>query len=233
MKKDPSHKQSDKVLGDISPREAKTLLVEWANLPDIPKSAIDEDVKEWESGHVVDVKRKYPQHGRLVVRHPKVFSAAVSFGSIDADINLATVIELGHCRDLLRKAWTAPDKWHRDWYVDELRREWHKFYPGPVQRETWRTLETAEGAFPFPSLEYAEVPPPSSRFEAIMFYFKTVVADRAKVCQAASCPAPYFIPRLHWRKYCSIDCTREGKREAKLKWWHENKSEIAKRKERQ
>ena len=49
-------------------------------------------------------------------------------------------------------------------------------------------------------------------------------ADCLRYCRNPECLMPYFIAQRQDQKYCSIGCTTHGQREAKRKWWHENRA---------
>jgi hypothetical protein len=70
-------------------------------------------------------------------------------------------------------------------------------------------------------------PPPQTPFEQAAFQFHRVAA-RARHCNNFDCPAPYFFARRKGQKYCTPKCAGVGEREAKRRWWHENKHRIRK-----
>lgn len=47
--------------------------------------------------------------------------------------------------------------------------------------------------------------------------------DHFGFCRNPGCLAPYFFARRKDQRYCSVDCAGPAKREAKLRWWHQNK----------
>jgi hypothetical protein len=66
-------------------------------------------------------------------------------------------------------------------------------------------------------------PPEISPLEAALYYLQEGIGDRAKHCGYAGCRNPYFVAEKRWQKYCSEACASPSNREAKRKWWHENK----------
>jgi predicted RNA-binding Zn ribbon-like protein len=49
-------------------------------------------------------------------------------------------------------------------------------------------------------------------------------AGRLRKCLNPGCPyTPYFIADHGKTQYCSVECGQWGQRQAKLKYWHENK----------
>jgi hypothetical protein len=75
------------------------------------------------------------------------------------------------------------------------------------------------------SVQRPEEPPPQTAFEQAAFYLYRV-ATRARVCNSSDCPAPYFLSVKKGQKYCSTKCSGLGEREAKRRWWHENKDRL-------
>jgi hypothetical protein len=203
-----SHKQGRKILGVISPRDAERLLLAWANLPDLP----------------------YPSNadaacGRLISQNPEVFSF-IPLAETDA---LGSAMISGYfmeIRHLLRRAWVAPDRRHRDWYLFHLRKQFHQWKSQsewwsvhPPVHPDWATGEEAKGL-----LEREAEPPEITHFEAAVFYLQTSVAERAKYCGGPHCPAPYFVATKRWQKYCTEECAGPALRESKRRWWTENRA---------
>jgi hypothetical protein len=52
-------------------------------------------------------------------------------------------------------------------------------------------------------------------------------AEHLVYCGNPECPAPYFIATRKDQRYCSDDCAAPAKRQAKLKWWNENRAGVA------
>jgi hypothetical protein len=68
-------------------------------------------------------------------------------------------------------------------------------------------------------------PPPQTEFEQAAFHFQRV-AMRARCCNNPDCLSPYFFIVKKGQKYCSSKCAGAGEREAKRRWWHENKARL-------
>lgn len=49
-------------------------------------------------------------------------------------------------------------------------------------------------------------------------------ADLMRVCMNPECPARYFIAYRRTQKFCSEKCAGPGQREAKRRWWNENRA---------
>jgi len=75
-------------------------------------------------------------------------------------------------------------------------------------------------------------PPPQTAFEHTIFHFQRA-ARRARHCIYVECPAPYFLNVKKSQKYCSKKCAAAGEREAKRRWWHENKDKRNRRSKKQ
>ncbi len=203
-----SKKSGNKILGVISRRDAERLLLDWANLPNLAYLPASEQARQ-----------------RMRSRYPDLF------GGLD-EIELGGLLLV--VRDQLRQAWDASDRRHRDWYLFQARQTFHQI---PIidrarregllgmnddvrNRDNFRQ-NLARG---FELAGRLEEPPPSSPFEATLFHFQTVIADRAKHCQNPECPAPYFIAAKRWQKYCSEECAGPALRESKRRWWAENRA---------
>src|SRR5205085_5065924 len=65
-------------------------------------------------------------------------------------------------------------------------------------------------------------PPAITPIEGSLFYFQRA-SDKARHCGNAECDAPYFFATKKGQKYCSDACAIPAQREAKLKWWHDNR----------
>jgi hypothetical protein len=132
-----------------------------------------------------------------------------------------TSLALLSYRETLRKAWDAPDRRRRDWYTFQLR---HAFEfskrlkaAGEDVEQLWREGNRER------LMELME-PPSITPLEAVAFYFQTYIAERAKHCGGPDCLAPYFIAVKRWQKYCSEKCAGPATREAKRKWWNDNRA---------
>jgi hypothetical protein len=100
----------------------------------------------------------------------------------------------------LRQAWDEPDQRIRDWRIYELRRKFHE-----------ETNPDRKGE-----------PPSLTPFEQAMFHFQRI-AGRARHCPNPTCSTPYFLATKKGQKYCSEPCAIPAQREAKRRWWAENR----------
>ncbi|HWY69575.1 MAG TPA: hypothetical protein VNX88_12975 [Terriglobales bacterium] len=136
----------------------------------------------------------------------------------------------------LRKAWDTPDARARDWYIFQLRfghaalerslkmRE-NPLYP--MEEALLKPRSTPAGKPGAGSSETMaewlfEPPPQATPLEAALFHFSKI-GDRAKHCGYTDCHTPYFIAEKRWQKFCSEACAGPANREAKRKWWSENR----------
>jgi hypothetical protein len=125
------------------------------------------------------------------------------------------MFDLFRMRDYLRKAWDAKDRRTREWHIFQMR----SFFSVLT-----RMRSDEAKRFDNPNEEWLEEAPPITELEAVAFYFQTVIADRAKRCAGLECPAPYFIAKKRWQKYCSEECAGPAMREQKKQWWRDNRA---------
>jgi hypothetical protein len=164
-------------------------------------------------------------------RYPTVF------GNLD-DTQL--VVVLLQVQKFLRKTWGVSDVRHRDWYLTQMRDSFHQlpylyelpgaesyrpFYDLPIDDEDRSEIAHAvQHERRMNNNKLFSEPPPVTPFEAAAFYFQKALADRARCCAGGlACPAPYFVAKKRWQKYCSEACAGPANREAKRRWWHEHK----------
>jgi hypothetical protein len=193
-------KERSKILGVISVHDAEVVLHHLANLKD--------------QGGI----RRFIKNNRQIV------------APVVTDDTAETEDRLWTLRNHLRTAWDAPDRRAREWHVFQLRRKFSEWSLEPFVLFTDPDFKKKMG-FDDPHrpdklgqpIDLSEQPPADTALEAVMFYFQTTIGDRAKHCGNTDCPAPYFIAEKRWQKYCSEDCAGPANREAKRKWWHENK----------
>lgn len=113
---------------------------------------------------------------------------------------LKLLLFLSRC---VRKAWTAPDVRTRDWRMFGLRAQLFSIY-----------LDLDD---PWP-----DSPPPMVALEQALWYLQAQ-GRRAKCCGNEYCSAPYFFATRKNQKFCCDECAIPAKREAKLRWWNENR----------
>ena len=220
-----SRKQVSKILGAITRADAERLLVDWANLHDLPYSAVEAKlIREKLSAGIPVVPTE--ECRRLVKRNPQVFGRGAldwEWGGV-AGFGL-TGFDLIEIRNLLRRAWDAPERRSREWYCFHLRQ---RFYGWQASADFIRAHKT-ETASPLMDKGWSELnfldPPPVTPFEAAVFHLQTSIAERAKHCgNNSECPAPYFIAVKKWQKYCSEECAGPANRESKRQWWRDNRA---------
>jgi hypothetical protein len=56
----------------------------------------------------------------------------------------------------------------------------------------------------------------------LQFDLLTCPPERIKVCKWEGCGHPYFIAGDLKRRFCSVECSEEGRREVKRSWWEKN-----------
>jgi hypothetical protein len=205
-----SSKTGNQILGILSATRAERLLLDWANAPETEDFA--EMSRAWHRRDPndvtpLDLDRPYQ---RLSNRYPDVFPDQ----SRDS-IKFARVFGM-----FLRKAWRASAGRERDWYLADAESISHR------ERE-WLTGETEQGRHRIALDRFKEPPPHPTPLEAALAYFRRS-ADRALYCPNPDCPAPYFFATRKGQKYCSSVCALPSQREAKRRWWNENRAKSKK-----
>jgi hypothetical protein len=102
--------------------------------------------------------------------------------------------------ELLRLAWDAPTPRKREWY-----------------------LHDAESLYHHDTGRFGDPPTHATPLEAMLYHFRRNVG-RALHCPNPDCVAPYFFSQKKGQKYCSDVCALPAQREAKRRWWRENKA---------
>jgi hypothetical protein len=217
-----SRKRVSKILGAaLTPTDAERLLVDWANLPDLPYSANERKLLQEKLTAGIPVAPP-DECRRLVKRNVQVFGPNAldwEWGGVSG-FGL-TAFDLIETRDLLRRVWTAPERRSREWYSFHLRL---MFYGWEARADFIRNHPVSTITDPgWSKLSYFD-PPPVTPFEASVFYLQTSIAERAKRCGNSDCPAPYFIAVKKWQKFCSEKCAGPANRESKRQWWRDNRA---------
>jgi len=198
-----SRKSRDQILGVISRKDAERLLLDLANLQ-------ESDVR------------------RLMTHNRKILAPLI------ADEKGANEYRLFTLRNHLRKAWNEPDRRTREWHIFQLRRkfnEWSLKVSGiPINPFDFQKIMGFDDPDRKDHLGQAidpfEQPPPLTPVEAAMFYLQTAIGDRAKHCANPTCSIPYFLGTKKGQKYHDDICAQHGQREAKRKWWNENRAKT-------
>ncbi|MFZ0915029.1 MAG: hypothetical protein WBQ76_13940 [Candidatus Korobacteraceae bacterium] len=208
QRKSPT-KSEDQVLGMLSVDETKAFLLDSINLPwavDYPEARphFERWLKRWQrlftyKAETEDAKWKTMQ----VPREPLELFAPI-------------------VRTTLCRLWGERDARQRDWYFYRLRdahRQMVRHLEGwPENDAVWGGAKTVQRL-----LDYAlQDVPRLSPFEAAVYWLQ--INQKLMVyCEGPVCPAPYFFRMEKGQKYCSPECADPVRRQAKLKWWNENR----------
>jgi len=202
------------VLGILAPSRAQEFLRELANLPGEFSPIPNELAYSRAMSAINRLRRKYPG----------------AFGEVPY---IGTLV----LRDLVRKAWSAPDPRHAEWYLFRLR----NLQYGAAHR--MRTVQRASTASAKPEpeipggipgteneakrfMEQSE-PPPKTDIEAALVYLQKNLG-RARFCPNEDCATPYFFLTKKGQKFCSPECATPARQESKRRWWQENRGNAAK-----
>jgi hypothetical protein len=198
----------------MSEKKAETLLLDWANLPEIGP-----DLQNAGSGAYKHLHRLYPE----------VFSQEFGFDINDSE-GLFEFLRLAfQFRVLLRKAWDAPDLFHQDWYMHQIQHIAHyirtESQANKALAKVWgdsaamfKTSETAINQITEPPLE-------ASRIEAVVYHLRRNI-HRALHCPNPDCANPYFFSTKKGQKYCSTICARPAQLESKKRWWSDYRAKL-------
>jgi hypothetical protein len=217
QKKSPV-KPADQVLGVLSVDEAKRFLLDCINLP-------------WSVN--------YPEHRdhfeRWLRRWQRLLTYKVELEVEDDDSAESQVqwenqqvpreqLELFApiVRTTLCRIWGERDPRQRDWYFYRLRdahRQMIRHLEGWQEHNAiWDGSKTVQQL-----LDYAlQEVPRISAFEAAVYWLQ-LNQNLMVYCEGPVCPAPYFFRTEKGQKYCSPECADPARRQAKLKWWNENR----------
>lgn len=194
-----SRKQGDQILGTIPKKRAEQFLVELANTRFIAAAEHYDD--------------RAPSS--RVMKYLDVLKPQSPAQPTPAELyDLAALVAF-----YFRKIWDAPDQRHRDWFLFKLREFWWNWYLRV------NTGELSKAFHLTPVVQSALriwTPPEPTAFEAVLFYLQRDV-DRLRHCPNPDCVSPYFIATKKGQKYCSDACAVPAQREAKRKWWAENR----------
>ncbi len=118
------------------------------------------------------------------------------------------IVSLHHIHyfaERLRRAWSETDERLREYSIFELRQEFHKATDP----------------------DHPNNPPALTPFEHAMFFLQRNLG-RARKCANPECDAPYFFSKQYKpQRYCDPKCAGTAKREAKRRWWANNRSKSA------
>jgi hypothetical protein len=115
-------------------------------------------------------------------------------------------------------------------YQERLFDGWLEHRPGASLEETicedWLSLDKS-GLHVDWTPKMKGIRPNASSLPKVLVWACLMHAEHLGVCRNLECPTPYFIASRKDQRYCSQECAWPAKREAKLKWWHENRAKDA------
>ncbi len=232
MKRKSQQEPTNQILGMLSIKEIKSFLMDCVNLPnpiDYPKnhSQFDRWLKRWQRLFTYQIEA---EGGK---RRPTPF-ARESLESFVPKV-----------RTGLRRIWYEKDARQRDWYFYRLRDEYQRIIvsaenphiidfarPDAANRllkldrvsrkrkdnsgQRARFFETWAGR-----TDLLDDAPTICPFEAAVYWLQ--INQKLMVyCAGPVCAAVLFRTEKG-QKYCSPECADPARREAKLKWWNENR----------
>ena len=193
----------------LTPRDHRRFLVELANLPEI-QSGNDAVVSAW--GRFTMKFLPWMEFLHLVGGG---FSA--EDGTSDSPFGIGATVRTAWMRTLrgrlylggaaelsatLRRAWSKPTCQERETGILAALVDLSQYYSAKSGRRFALVQEPLAPAF----------------LQAIH------AADLMRVCQNPDCPARYFIADRRTQKFCSEKCAGPAQREAKRRWWNENRA---------
>lgn len=215
------------VLGALSVEEARTFLIECANLPDADhQQRFNRWLVRWQ--HFFNFQTKV-EDGTW--RHRNIEKEQL--------VHFVPKVQQG-----LWRIWREQDSRQRDWYLFRLRDDYHRmiiraenpdlFDPtasnavsllkllervsrdrGDNSHQRARLIEREMGS---DLLQYV---PKICPFEAALYWLQ--VNQRLMLCcPGPNCAAPYFFRSEKGQKFCSQQCADDSRRETKLRWWNES-----------
>lgn len=171
---------------------------------------------------------------RLIKRYPEFFASLQPPGTpppkAESTIPTAHWELVARVQQFLRLAWDAPDLRTREWLIFKTRDQYYFHTVRLPLFEARVGPDPAAGNLSQQSdEEYAASiqAPPFVPFEQLMYRFQRM-ADLAFHCGNPECPAPYFFAKKKSQRFCSEDCSAPAKREAKRRWWRENRGKTTK-----
>jgi hypothetical protein len=239
-----SRKGSNQILGMVSDADARRLLLDWVNTDSFSRDngvrkrlllrhpeifadldpAIYNEKPFDDPAEVITPERR--QLRRLI---GQVFSLIANVGTY------------------LQAGWNESDPRRREWLFVKSRLLYHSGLDGlraamqgvrmghsevrevkdgveqpprPVRRLQVDTPDDLHLAF---ALRLAALEVSLTPFEAAMFHLQTHLTDKIRRCPNQTCPAPYFFAVKRAQKFCSTKCAEPAQREAKRRWWNENR----------
>jgi hypothetical protein len=125
-------------------------------------------------------------------------------------------------RTTLSRLWREKDLRQRDWYCYRLRDVHRKMVRHLEGREEhcqeWGDPKTIQNIMDYALQEVPRI----SLFESAISWAQTN-QKLMLYCANPLCETPYFFRTVKGQKFCSVECAATVRKEAKLKWWNENR----------
>jgi len=223
----------DHVLGTLSAGAIRKFLMDCLNLP-----------------NPIDYPEHRPQFERWLKRWERLFTFRGETEDGEYQTMQVPRKELERfaprVRTTLRRIWNEGDARQRDWYFYRLRDEYHRLLVR-LENPYLLDLTDANAAARLADFEQESQQRGDDAGQRIAFFQRCVVGadlfeEAPRICpfEAAvywlqmnqklmvycagpMCAAPYFFRSEKGQKYCSPECADPARKEAKLKWWNENR----------
>jgi len=241
MKTNSPERHENQVLGILPVAQVQNFVLDSVNLP-------------W----AIDYPGYRPHFERWLRRWSSLFSFKTEDDQGKLRINEIPKDRLAgfalHLGVILRRIWSERDGRQRDWYFYRLRDSFHQMIVrlenphlieigdrdivanliqlerlsherGDNSSQRARVFQNATGA------HLLEDVPKLCPFEASIYWLQ--LNQRLMLyCEGPTCPAPYFLRTEKGQKFCKPECANPARREAKRRWWHENRGKYTAKKTR-
>jgi len=134
-------------------------------------------------------------------------------------------------RDELRLLWqsvcnlpSAPETPARAWDLIESWSEWHNTLEEHICQH-WLAQRGAGWRVEW-KLEARRIYPNPMFLPGMLAFGCVKYGDRLAYCWNPGCRTPFFFADRKGQKHCSKECAEPAKREAKRKWWRENRGKA-------
>ncbi|HEY3624861.1 MAG TPA: hypothetical protein VGL00_01205 [Terracidiphilus sp.] len=226
-------KAADHVLGMLSVQEIQSLLMDSLNLP-----------------NPIDYPEHRPQFERWLKRWQRLFTFRGE--SEDGERRTMQVPRdqlerfAPKARTTLRRIWNEKDARQRDWYFYRLRDDYNRLLLRLEHPYLFDVTDTnavarlaefdreseARGDDLTQRIAYFDSfvagadlfndVPRICPFEAAVYWLQ--MNQKLMVyCAGPMCAAPFFFRSEKGQRYCSPECADPARKDAKLKWWNENR----------
>jgi hypothetical protein len=234
MRGNSPKKSTDQVLGMLTVNEIQSFLMDTLNLPP-----------------TVTYLDHRPHFGRWLKRWQRLFTYRSEDGDVTMQSKLIAREQLEtfvpKFWQALRRVWYEKNPRQRDWYFYRIRAEYQRMLvfaenpdlidisepDAPKRLLKLERLSRARGdvdesqrrrffeTFAI-GVDFLDEAPRICPFEAAVYWLQ--VNQKLMVyCEGPVCPAPYFFRTEKGQKYCSPECADPARKQAKLKWWNENR----------